>query len=103
MSDSIVYPWVVECAKQMAGNLGLEGSPDAVQTIIQGIQFHSWKWREALEFYAKHIHWMPFTSNDSDSQLLVAHGRKFDGTSNGWVVAEDALRFDPYPPEPPHA
>lgn len=48
----------------------------------------------ALQFYANHNHWMSNTEN-SDSNLLIAHGKHFDGTSNGWVEADSALKDSP--------
>lgn len=47
--------------------------------------------KKAVEFYANHNHWMSIAEN-GDASNLVAHGKNFDGTSNGWVEAEAALK-----------
>lgn len=44
---------------------------------------------EALQFYAKHIHWKGLTSDSKLRTVLVAMSG--DGKQDGWRVAEDAL------------
>jgi len=50
------------------------------------------KLKSVLEFYADQNHWMRL-GEKGDHQLLVAHGKNFDGTSNGWVEAENILNI----------
>lgn len=50
--------------------------------------------RKALEFYANRNHWMAIRE-DADDQVLIAHGPHFNGTSDGWVEADAALRGQP--------
>jgi len=46
--------------------------------------------RQALEFYARHEHWMALgEAVNGDRKLLVANGDVAD--TNGWTVAERAL------------
>lgn len=46
--------------------------------------------RQALEFYARHEHWMSLDGNlGSDRKLLIANGDTTD--TDGWAVAEKAL------------
>lgn len=46
--------------------------------------------RRALEFYARHEHWMALgEGTNNDQKLLIANGDTTD--TNGWAVAEKAL------------
>lgn len=50
--------------------------------------------REALQFYARHEHWMEQTSDSGLCRLLVA--MQGVGIQHGWIVAEIALTTPPY-------
>lgn len=47
------------------------------------------KAEKALDFYARHIHWMGLTEDSDVSTVLVAQGDV--DSMNGWAVAEAAL------------
>jgi len=49
---------------------------------------------KVIKFYANKNHWMSITEA-GDQRLLVAHGSRFDGTSNGWVEAASFLERTP--------
>jgi hypothetical protein len=49
--------------------------------------------RAALEFYAKHEHWMQVCESADNCQILIANGRHHEN-GDGWEEAEAALKED---------
>lgn len=58
------------------------------QGLVKILQADIARLREALKFYANHIHWMGL-AGDSELQTVLIAGKLWD--MNGWAVAEDAL------------
>lgn len=63
-----------------------------------GTQPRERRLREALEFYAKHEHWMQVCEHADNSRILIANG-KYHTNGDGWEEAAAALSDQP-PPDP---
>lgn len=60
----------------------------AREIALERLQIENAKFKEALKFYANHIHWMGL-AGDSELQTVLIAGKLWD--MNGWAVAENAL------------
>lgn len=65
---------------------------DLVDSVLV-LECHNAAMRRALEFYAKHIHWMDLSEDCEHRTVLVARDGKMNDP-NGWAVAESALSTD---------
>ena len=55
---------------------------------LEKLEQENARYKEALKFYANHIHWMGL-AGDSKLQTVLIAGKLWD--MNGWAVAENAL------------
>lgn len=67
------------------------------RSFLEKLKQENERYKEALKFYANHIHWMGL-AGDSELQTVLIAGKLWD--MNGWAVAENALNKGEAP-EPP--
>lgn len=76
----------------------LEATISPMLKEVELISDENERLKEALRFYANHIHWMPLAGGSELSTVMIA-GKLWD--MNGWAVAENALNEKDKPKSAP--